>query len=673
MGNLRNRLLLTVAVAAVAACSGSGNSGDPVGTAPPPPSAPECTGSCVTASSFLSVAEVQRVVAQAAAEAAALNRPATIAVVDRVGNVLAVFRMAGSPDTVTITSERGVTGGLENLNVPSELAAIAKAVTGAFLSSEGNAFSTRTANQIVQENFNPGEGGQPSGPLFGVQFSQLPCSDLNLRFSDGMVGPKRSPLGLSADPGGFPLYKDGTPVGGIGVAADGIYGLDLEIADIDRDIDELIALAGTFGFAAPLDRRGDRITVEGKTFRFSDAAFGDLASNPSSPPGFGSLNGQVVAVPAYFGGEIIRGMAFGQPASGIRPDTLDYAGLDAFVLVDQNNVERFRPRAGTDGAGALSENEVRTLMREALAVANRARAQIRRPLGTQARVTISIVDTNGEILALARTRDAPVFGIDVSLQKARTAMFFSSAAAAGGLLGLAPAEYFSITLLPDRAVLSVIGETTITSYVQRARDFLGMPTALGDGAIAFSDRANGNLSRPFFPDGIQGTNPGPFSRPFNNWSPFHIGLQLDLVYNQVALHLAHVLNQSGLPLFLDDDLLVGAPRPGFPMPLPDQPPGSCTLLPQLGNGIQIFPGSVPIYRGGTLVGGIGVSGDGIDQDDMVSFLGLHNAGQQLGGIGNAPPDIRADTLSPQNVRLRYVQCPQTPFVDSNVQNVCEGL
>ncbi len=44
---------------------------------------------------------------------------------------------------------------------------------------------------------------------------------------------------------------------------------------------------------------------------------------------------------------------------------------------------------------------------------------------------------------------------------------------------------------------------------------------------------------------------------------------------------------------------------------------------------------MPIYRGGTLVGGIGVSGDGIDQDDMISFLGLHNAGVRLGTIGNA--------------------------------------
>src|SRR3546814_9313676 len=67
-------------------------------------------------------------------------------------------------------------------------------------------------------------------------------------------------------------------------------------------------------------------------------------------------------------------------------------------------------------------------------------------------------------------------------------------------------------------------------------------------------------------------------------------------------------------------------------------------LNRLQNGIQIFPGSVPIYRGDRLVGGIGVSGDGIDQDDMISFLGLHNAGARVGGIGNAPPAIRADRI-----------------------------
>jgi uncharacterized protein GlcG (DUF336 family) len=668
-------LAVALSTALLAACGG-GSGPDSSGTAPPSasPSPAGCTGSCASAQSFLTLADIDTIVRQAAAEAQANNTPATIAVVDRVGNVLAVYRMTGARALVKITSNRGVTGGLENLDVPSELAAIAKAITGAYLSSEGNAFSTRTASQIVQQHFNPGESNAPSGPLFGVQFSQLPCSDFMTRSSGNAnvgPGPNRSPLGLSADPGGFPLYKDGTPVGGIGVAADETYSLDLRISDFDRDIDELIATAGTFGYAAPVNRRGDAITADGKTFRFSDVGFADLASNPASAPPLGS-GGAYVPVAAYFPGTPRQGLAFGQPASGVRPADANLAGLDAFVVVDGANQNRFAPRAGT-GANALTATEVQTLLQEALKVANRARAQIRQPLGSQARVSVSIVDVNGNVLAIARTRDAPIFGLDVSLQKARTATFYSSAAAAGLLSALPAATYLNAGTDAAGVHLRSVGTSSIAAYVGVARSFLGLPNALADGAIAFSDRAVGNLSRPFYPDGIIGRANGPFSKPFEQWSPFAVGLQLDLVYNQLALHLAHYLNQQfQAALFLDGSLLVPAPTAAVPVPLPDIGL-SCTGVPNIANGIQIFPGSVPIYRGEQLVGGIGISGDGVDQDDMIAFLGLHNAGIALNGaIGNAPPNRRADTLVPQGARLRYVQCPQAPFIDSNEQNVCEG-
>jgi uncharacterized protein GlcG (DUF336 family) len=39
------------------------------------------------------------------------------------------------------------------------------------------------------------------------------------------------------------------------------------------------------------------------------------------------------------------------------------------------------------------------------------------------------------------------------------------------------------------------------------------------------------------------------------------------------------------------------------------------------NGIITFPGGVPLYKSGELVGGIGVSGDGVDQDEQVAFGG----------------------------------------------------
>lgn len=652
---------VTVLIALIALCACSGGSRSGVAGVDPATPDPGCSGSCADTATSLSTADVELVIAQAVAEAQARNTNATIAVVDRVGNVLAVFRMSGASTSVTVASPgSAIDGGLEGVNiVPDSLAAIAKALTGAYLSTEGNAFSTRTASQIVQDHFNPHDNQQPAGPLFGVQFSQLPCSDLMQRFAGGasVNGPFRSPLGLSADPGGLPLYKAGTPVGGVGVISDASYSLDANISDRDIDDDELIAMAGTFGFAAPAERRADRIAVDGRLLRFSDGGDNDLQSNPQNAPPFASIDniaGALAAVPGYTTAAVRSGTAFGHPASGIRPDTLDYPGLDAWVLVDAADSERYRPMAGTDGAGALMALEVQTILRESLDLANKSRAQIRRPAGTPARVTISVVDTNGAILGIVRSRDAPVFGIDVSLQKARTAAFFSSAAAAASLNGVPPATYLDGGLV-------VLRKEALSQYVGAAQTFLGVPTALTDGAVAFSDRAGGNLSRPYFPDGVTGNPPGPFSKPAGEWSPFSTGLQLDLVYNAIIQHVGFVLTVA------PDVPMNCTGIDGF-----DNGFATAGVIPQLANGTQIFPGSVPIYRGAQLVGAIGVSGDGVDQDDMIGFLGVHRAANTLGGFGNADPQMRADTLTPQGVRLRYINCPISPFIDSDEQNVCEG-
>ncbi len=189
---VNGRLPLAILCCAfVAACSGGGQAASTDGT---DTSSPGCSGSCATAATALAVVDVQRVLAQGIAEAQARNANATIAVVDRVGNVLAVYRMgAAASRKVVIASSISqgnavVSGGLEGIQLPvaaaplaniDQAAAISKAVTGAYLSTEGNAFSTRTASQIVQQHFNVGELHQPAGPLFGVQFSQLACSGLH--------------------------------------------------------------------------------------------------------------------------------------------------------------------------------------------------------------------------------------------------------------------------------------------------------------------------------------------------------------------------------------------------------------------------------------------------------------------------------------------------------------
>lgn len=639
-----NRLLTLVLACLFSACSGGG-AGSP------------CAGSCADAPQRLEVAEVERVLAQAIAEAQARGVKASIAVVDRSGNVLGVFRMTGARQSITIDSGRGVRGGLEGISlIPDSLAAIAKAITAAYLSTEGNAFSTRSVSLIIQQHFYPGEFDQPGGPLFGVQFSSLPCSDLSTRFNGTRpaVGPQRSPLGLSADPGGFPLYKNGTVVGGVGVMADGVYGLDLDAGDSDSDLDELIALAASSGFEPPQDRRAERITLDGKPLRYSDATPALLATNPASAPAFATLDGVAgsrISVPGYSSNALVAGTAFGQSDSGIRAATGVFAALDGFVLVDSANAERFAPRAATDaavtGASALSAAEVQQLLASALAVANRARAQIRRPLGTPARVSIAVTDTYGAALGLVRSRDAPLFGLDVSLQKARSAALFSNRAAAADLLAA-----------PETQYLANGQNASIAAYVQRFRDFLGQPNALADGAYAYGGRSIGNLARPYFPDGIRAPdNFGPLAKRISDWSVFSIGLQLDLVNSALIQHVTFVLGGGS-----------------------DTAPGSCTPLPltpngqnRLANGLQIFAGAVPVYRAAVLVGGIGISGDGIDQDDMIAFLGLHEAGLALNGaLNHAPASMRADQLVPQGARLRYVQCPQAPYHASSEQNVCEG-
>ena len=412
----------------------------------------------------------------------------------------------------------------------------------------------------------------------------------------------------------------------------------------------------------------------GIVLQYANEGFGDLATNPSNAPAYSTLTaGSLIAVPAYADAVILRGTAFGQPESGIRADTELWPGLDAFVVVDKNNQNRFPPRDGTDGADALTAEEVRTIIGEAIKVAHRTRAQVRRPLGSPAGETIVITDTNGVVLGIGRTRDALVDAIDVTTQKARTAVFFSGDYAADDIDSVPPANYFADTVSNGAVNITTLAQSSPSKYITAARAFLGQPTAFADGKIAYSDRAIGLLSQPFYPSGVPGAPNGPFSLPFDLWSPFQTGLELDLAYNQILLSIAYILNQDGLAINLDGATLAPAPTVANPTPLPDVLPGSCTGIPRIANGITLFPGGFPIYRNGKLVGGIGASGDGSDQSDLVAFLGLSNGAAVLNtGLQQAAGSIRSDTLSPVNSRLLYVQCPQAPFTDTNDANVCEG-
>jgi len=140
---------------------------------------------------------------------------------------------------------------------------------------------------------------------------------------------------------------------------------------------------------------------------------------------------------------------------------------------------------------------------------------------------------------------------------------------------------------------------------------LGEPIPGLPAGIALTTRAIGFMAQPFFPPGIDGTSPGPL-----------FGIQ------------------DALPGGL------GAGIPGL-----DVTPGTLGDATD-GNGITIFPGGIPLYKGGKLAGGIGISGDGVDQDDYVA---------SAGAAGYEPPvEFRCDNFFVRGVRLPYVKFPRNP-------------
>lgn len=167
----------------------------------------------------------------------------------------------------------------------------------------------------------------------------------------------------------------------------------------------------------------------------------------------------------------------------------------------------------------------------------------------------------------------------------------------GRLLGL--------NRMPDATIFSVdvaVGKARNLAYLSSNQvsplDLPGVPagTALTNRTISFG-------AQPLFPAGINGSSPGPF-------------------FDLYRFDRAHPCTNGHQP------------------PNPNQ------------NGIVFFPGSVPLYKNGVLVGALGISGDGVEQDDYVSAQAAR---------GFEPPDsIRADQIMIRGVRLPYLKFPRNP-------------
>jgi len=106
-------LMLSFATACGGGGGGGGSAGDPLSGSGTPgvPNTQQCDGSCSNSGISLTSSQVMTVVKQGVNEAMAQGVAATIAVSDRVGNVLAVFQMPGATPTILIQAAPGLNKG----------------------------------------------------------------------------------------------------------------------------------------------------------------------------------------------------------------------------------------------------------------------------------------------------------------------------------------------------------------------------------------------------------------------------------------------------------------------------------------------------------------------------------------------------------------------------------
>lgn len=481
--------------------------------------------------------EVLTLVTQAVEQAQRQNQKIIVAVTDRPGNILAVYSM------------NGTRGSVWDVNV----GAVAKARTAVYLSSNQHAFTSLTACFITRSHFPPGAANTPGGPLYGVPFSSLGGGDVqpNNSTPPGQAG--NGQQGLTGVPGGVPVYKNGLLAGAIGVSSFGTVGLlpGNFLTDCSGIVpDESIALGAALGFSVSSDKRGDNVLLDGirLTYANSPVPPGNFNLTPDSLAAIGGFN------PTYPLPNPVRFPVQGPVDLG--------DGIHNYAV---------------KGGQFLSAADVRQILDQGVAQSNLTRAAIRRPIGLPARVFVSVVDIDGTVLGVWRTPDATLFGYDVSVQKARTALAFSDSS------------------------------STLGSQIRQVLA-LGMNRQL-----AVTTRAIGFLGQRFFPPGIDQATQGQPVRPG--------------------------------PLYVADPILPGN----------DFRWQQNLGLAPYGNGITIFPGGIPLYKNGQLVGGVGVSGDGVDQDDFISAAAATGF--------EPPPQIRCDQFSFAGIRLPYVKFPRQPFIN----------
>jgi uncharacterized protein GlcG (DUF336 family) len=324
---------------------------------------------------------------QTAAQAADPNTM-VIAVVDRAGRVLGVYRKPSAPALAT--------GNFGAQVDPSELA-VSLARTAAFFSNDQAPLSSRTVRFLSGIHFPPGVTNAPNAALYGIENTNRGCTLSTNLIAGESVPPARSISGATTglgvttgkadvndgdpnavNPGGVPLFRNGSVVGGIGIA--GVSGDVAEFA--------AYAAATSNGFG-PTPAAPGVVFIDGVALPFVNQTTRPASAGP------GSFTGSFIAGPSASPGSPPEGMLVA-PAAG--------------------------------PLGGLSASDVTQIINNAVATANTTRAVIRLPIGSSARMAIAVADLDGTIIGFYRMADSTVFSIDVAATKARNVVYFSSGA-----------------------------------------------------------------------------------------------------------------------------------------------------------------------------------------------------------------------------------------------------
>ncbi|VTU01251.1 Uncharacterized protein, possibly involved in utilization of glycolate and propanediol OS=Singulisphaera acidiphila (strain ATCC BAA-1392 / DSM 18658 / VKM B-2454 / MOB10) GN=Sinac_0910 PE=4 SV=1: DUF336 [Gemmataceae bacterium] len=402
--------------------------------------------------------------------------------------------------------------------------------------------------------------------------------------------------GIATLPGGVPIFKNGQAVGGIGVFFPGNTGYATESNS---------SLSALYDPSRP-----DR-TLEAEWIAFAavggaTTSIGGVATLP-----VGALGG--VPVPAGFGLPSGRIDLVGVTLDIFGPG--GNAGLGVLARVGAS-VGRGSPDDGTnqllvagtpirlrggvrvpegwivaphDGAGVTAADVVRTVV-QGINQANLTRAAIRLPLGSRTKMVFAVADLNGNIVGLYRQPDATVFSLDVAVAKARNVAYYANA-----------------------------------GRLQAADRLPGVPAG-----TAFESRTFRFLSGPRYPEGIGGTAPGPFSQLNDGGASLLNGVQVG-----PRLPASAYRSVVGYDAF----------NPGTNFHSPFAPLNQ--------SGVVFFPGGAPLYRGYALIGGFGASGDGVDQDEVMTIAAQAGYDVPLGLL-------RADDVFFRGVRLPYQKTNRNP-------------